>query len=188
MKLIGRLIALISGAFMLATFAGAFAAAAARRREPREATAADADEIHLSAALEPVLFESTATAFRGGTLDMLYGGGIIDLRKAVLDPAGATLRVRAVFGGAQVVVPEAWIVESRLRGIGGVGDGRPATERPQDAPVLRIEGFTLFGGFGVTSIVSEKALTELRAAVDRQAARRVSTPMSTPMPAAPEAG
>jgi hypothetical protein len=180
MKLIGRLIALASGAMMLATFAGAVAAAIARRREPPDA-APDADEIRLSAILAPVLFESTATALRGGTIDMIYGGGVIDLRKAVLDPAGADLHIRAILGGAQLVVPDEWVIESHLRGIGGLGDARGAVERPADAPVLRIEGFTLLGGFGVTSTVSDKTLTELRSAIDRQAVwRRVAAAQPIP--------
>jgi hypothetical protein len=36
-------------------------------------------------------------------------------------------------------------------GLGGVGDGRPQIDRPVDAPMLRIEGWVMFGGFGVAS-------------------------------------
>ena len=61
--------------------------------------------VRLVAIFSPVAFHSTASAFRGGTLDCWYGGGIVDLRDATLDPAGARLEVKAVFGGAQIVVP-----------------------------------------------------------------------------------
>jgi hypothetical protein len=46
------------------------------------------------------------------------------------------------------------VVESRVVGIGGVGDARGATgaEAPAaDAPTLTIEGTVVFGGFAVMS-------------------------------------
>ena len=170
MKLIGRAIAALSGAFLVATIAGAIALAATRRHvvavdEP------DENEVHLTAILGPLGFASTAPAFRGGTIDAWYGGGIVDLRGATLDPAGATLRVRAIFGGAQVAVPASWNVVSAVRGLGGVGDARARMERPVDAPTLRIEGFVLFGGFGVTSDVPDGAMEGLQTAMAAQASR-----------------
>jgi len=89
MKAVRRLFAL----FWLSSAVGALAALAARRRvvpvdDP------EANEVHLAAILGPLMFESTAPAFRGGRLDCWYGGGVVDLRRATLDPAGATVRVR----------------------------------------------------------------------------------------------
>jgi hypothetical protein len=75
------------------------------------------------------MFHSTATAFRGGTLDCWYGGGIVDLRDATLDPAGAHLEVKAVFGGAQILVAVVARRVQRERRRGGPGhaaEGRPA--------------------------------------------------------------
>lgn len=37
------------------------------------------------------------------------------------------LQVRAIFGGAQIVVPETWRVSTRVVGLGGIGDGRPVS-------------------------------------------------------------
>jgi len=48
-------------------------------------------------------------------------------------------------------VPEGWNVETRITGLGGVGDGRPKIGRPADAPTLRFEGVAMFGGWGITS-------------------------------------
>ena len=124
--------------------------------------APDADEVRLAAIFEPMSFRSTATAFRGGSVDCWYGGGVIDLRDAILDPAGARLQVRAIFGGAQIVVPDTWRVSSRVVGIGGLGDGRPPVEPDDGAPHLTIEGVAIFGGFGVTSELPEGRSTRAR--------------------------
>ena len=99
MNIIGRILAVLTGAFVLTSIAAAIAARAMKQRIVR-VDAPDANEVKLAAIFEPINFRSTATAFRGGTLDLWYGGGIIDLRDAFLDPAGARLEVRAVFGGA----------------------------------------------------------------------------------------
>lgn len=110
------------------------------------------DEVDIRAILEPLDFTSTAQQFRGGSLTCWFGGGVLDLRGARLDPAGARLDLRAVYGGAQIVVPETWEVELRVIGlIGGAGDARPKQERPADAPQLSIRGIAIVGGIGITS-------------------------------------
>lgn len=124
--------------------------AAVKRREvaPQEP---DADEVDLVASFGPLDYRSTARAFRGGRVETWFGGGVVDLRDAQLDPAGATLEVNALFGGGNLVVPEDWNVETSITGIGGVGDGRPKFERDPEAPTLRLEGLAIFGGWGITS-------------------------------------
>ena len=77
-----------------------------------------------------------------------FGGGVVDLRQATLDPMGATIEVNALFGGGNLVVPEEWNVETKVAGIGGIGDGRPQRDRSPEAPTLRVEGIALFGGLG----------------------------------------
>jgi hypothetical protein len=73
------------------------------------------------------------------------------LRDAVLAAGGATMRVQALFGGAQILVPASWRLDVRVIGLGGVGDRRPHIDRPADAPMLRIEGWAVFGGFAIAS-------------------------------------
>ena len=168
MRVIGRLIGLFWAALMLASVVGTIAARAAKRRiVPVEEP--DADEVAVTAFFEPLSFRSTAASFRGGTIDCWYGGGAIDLRDAVLDPAGASLRVRAIFGGAQILVPETWRVTSRVFGLGGVGDARPRVELAADAPHLTIEGVAIFGGFAVMSEMPEAQARGLDDAVARYA-------------------
>ena len=130
---------------------GAMVFAAVKRREgvPQDPAA---DEIDLVASFAPLEFRSEATAFRGGTVTTWFGGGTLDLRGATLDPAGATLRVSTLFGGGNMVVPEAWEVRTKIIPVfGGVGDSRPKVDRPADAPVLHFEGMAVFGGWGITS-------------------------------------
>ena len=149
MRLLLRLISLL----FLAWFAFMFSMLA--RAYQRKATLPplpdpSADTIDLAVALGPLDFRSTATAFRGGTLECQFGGGTLDLRGATLDPAGAELRIELIFGGASLLVPADWRIVNEVKGIGGVGDARTTTAS-EDGPTLRISGVVLFGGLGVMS-------------------------------------
>jgi len=111
-----------------------------------------ADEVQLVAIFDQLAFRSDARSFRGGSVDCWFGGGAVDLRDATLDPDGATLRMRTIFGGGQIVVPESWRVVNDVVVIaGGVADTRSPADRPDDAPELRLEGLAAFGGFVIAS-------------------------------------
>ncbi|MHB8890500.1 MAG: hypothetical protein ACYC65_00455 [Candidatus Limnocylindrales bacterium] len=148
-KTVCRVISMI----LLGWFAFVAAAMACAAIKGRRAVAQDpaADDVDLVATFGELDFRSTSGAFQGGTVTTWFGGGTLDLRGATLDPAGATLRVNALFGGGNLVVPERWNVETKITGLGGVGDGRPKVDRPADAPTLRLEGVAMFGGWGITS-------------------------------------
>ncbi len=112
------------------------------------------DEVDLVAAFDRLDYHSTATHFVGGRIDCVFGGGVVDLRDATVAEGGARLEVRGIFGGAQFLVPDDWRVTVRSIGIfGGVGDARPARDRPVDAPQLEIDAFSAFGGFGIIAHV-----------------------------------
>ena len=154
MKLFGRLFGvLLLGWF--ATMAVAASVALQRKREAPPASDPDADTIELRAIFAPLEFASTASAFRGGSVECWFGGGTIDLRGATLALEGANLRTTAVFGGASILVPDDWTVETRIAGIGGAGDtrGSDAAKAPADptVPKLVIEGPVAFGGFAIMS-------------------------------------
>jgi hypothetical protein len=150
MRLLTGLIRLALGAMIVASIGSVVAALDAKRRlVPHHDP--EADEVALVAIFGPLAFRSRARAFRGGTIDCWYGGGTIDLREATLAPEGAHLSVKAVFGGAQLIVPETWDVDSNVVGLGGVGDARSTATRPVGAPRLTIDGFAAFGGFGIAS-------------------------------------
>jgi hypothetical protein len=178
MNFIGRILAVLTGGFILASIAAAVAARVMKDRiAPIDAP--DANEVTLAAIFEPIDYHSTANAFRGGTLDCWYGGGVVDLRDASLDPGGARLEVRAVFGGAQIVVPETWRVTTNVVGLGGIGDARSDVERPVTAPLLVIDGIAIMGGFGITSELSEREATAVADAVARRAGRVEPTAAET---------
>jgi hypothetical protein len=151
MGLIGWLVRLVVRLlllFVLASMAWAWSLRRAASPTPDPA----ADEIELVGSFGGQQFRSTAAAFRGGRLVAAYGGGLLDLRAATLDPAGARLRLEALLGGFQIVVPETWRVDLQVVGIlGGTGDARDASKVAPDGPLLTIEGFAVLGGAGVTS-------------------------------------
>lgn len=189
MRIIRRLITLFWTGMVLSMIGGALGAVAARRRIV-PVTEPDADEIRLAAIFAPIHFQGRATNFRGGTVDCWYGGGVIDLREAVLDAAGARLEVKAVFGGGQILVPESWKVTTNVMGLGGIGDSRPGLERAEDAPHLTIDGFALFGGFAVMSDVPEDELRGLDEQIRRwsrlsHAAPTVEATPTEPTPVEP---
>lgn len=155
MKAITRALSMVLfGWFVFMIGAAVYAAMKRRDAVPQDP---GADEVALVANFGPLEFHSESGHFRGGTVTTMFGGGEVDLRDAILDPEGATLHLNALFGGGNLVVPESWNVESRLTGIGGVGDGRPRVERPADAPTLRLEGTAIFGGWGITSAPAGKS-------------------------------
>jgi predicted membrane protein len=123
MRTIGRIFGVLVLAWF-ATMVAALAVAMQRKQEARPMSEPDTDEVDLHAYFEPLEFKSTASAFRGGRVECWFGGGTIDLRNATLDPLGARLQVTAVFGGGTVLVPEGWVVETHVVGIGGAGDAR----------------------------------------------------------------
>jgi hypothetical protein len=169
MRTVGRLLSLLWAGIVLSVVAGIIAALNAKR-DFVPIDGPEANEIRLAAIFGPLSFRSRAKSFRGGPIECRFGGGVIDLRDAVLDPAGARLEVTAHFGGAQILVPETWRVTTRVIGIGGAGDGRPRSERPEDAPHLTIEGTALFGGIGVASTISEEQAHDLEEAVAKVSA------------------
>ena len=153
---IGRLIRLAIVGWVVGMIAGMVTALGVKRRIVPTTDEA-AEEVELAAIFGPLAFHSTSTAFRGGLLEAWYGGGVLDLRDATLAPEGATLRIRAVFAGAQVLVPPDWRVVSRVRGMGGVSDVREVKGDAIDAPELVIEGLVIAAGVAVQSEVSEEA-------------------------------
>lgn len=85
--------------------------------------------------------------FRGGSITAVFGGVNLDLTKARL-PENAVIDVFAMFGGAEITVPEGWRVN-----VGGApifGGWSNKTNRPDgEGPVLTVRGIVLFGGVDV---------------------------------------
>jgi hypothetical protein len=108
----------------------------------------ESDEVRLVAILNGIELKSRARAFRGGSMFTWLGGIAVDLREAQLAPE-AHLEVGSLFGGIALRVPPGWRVEADVQSLaGGVAVDVPAPE-DDDAPTLRITGFTAFGGVAV---------------------------------------
>ena len=52
--------------------------------------------------------EIASQAFQRAELTAFMGGGKLDLRDAVLAPAGAVIDVFSVMGGFEIIVPDTW--------------------------------------------------------------------------------
>lgn len=127
---------------------GAAGQALARRKTVGDETA---DEFAIATYVGGVERTCRATALRHGSVSVVCGGVDLDLREAVLDPAGATLELSATWGGVNLTVPREWrvLVEDRAT-LGGV-DARvtPPEELPDDAPILRVEATARLGGVAI---------------------------------------
>jgi hypothetical protein len=172
--MLGRLFRLVIISWFVGMIAAAFAALSVKRRLTPTLDES-ADEITAVAIFGPLAFHSTSQAFRGGEVECWYGGGVIDLRDAQLAPEGATLRVRAIFGGGQIVVPASWKVMSRATGLGGIQDIREAQGHAAIDPELVIEGTLIAGGFAVSSEVAEEQQEWLTAVKEQQADAETAT-------------
>jgi len=154
MAIVGRIIGLAFVGMAATMAAGAVAAMSAKQRIVPTTDPAE-DEISLASIFGPLAWKSTSTNFKGGTVECWYGGGAVDLRDATLSREGATLNLKAVFGGGQILVPPSWPVVTHVTGIGGLVDARPAAGHPADAPTLTIEGTVVFGGFQILAELPE---------------------------------
>lgn len=90
--------------------------------------------------------------FTGGKLDCLFGGFDINLRQASMSADAVELEINAIFGGAEIKVPESW--EVVMRGVGVFGAFNDETVRPNHVEFpnpkrLVVKGAAVFGGVNV---------------------------------------
>ena len=134
--------------FKLGFWAGTFASAGLLKRAFPSRGDADSDEVRLVAIMNGIEMKSRAKAFRGGSMFTWLGGIAVDLREAEL-ASDAHLEVGSLFGGIAIRVPAGWRVESDVQSLaGGVAIELPGHES-DDAPTLRLTGFSAFGGIAV---------------------------------------
>lgn len=86
--------------------------------------------------------------FKGGKVDVAFGGAKIDLRGAELAMSGARLDASAIFGGIEILVPTSWRVVVNARPIlGGIENTTVPMPPNQGAtPVLEVNATAAFGG------------------------------------------
>jgi hypothetical protein len=105
--MVGRVVRLLVGSMFVVQSAGVAIAIRTKRRVVPAVHPAS-DEVVLSSIFGPLDFREHLSRLRG-------------------------LRPLLLYGGAQILVPESWDVRTRVIGLGGARDGRPAVKRPDDA-------------------------------------------------------
>lgn len=96
----------------------------------------------------------TSNKFLGGKVTSIFGGSEIDLTDADMEAKEVLLDVFTMFGGCEVVVPREWDVQVDITSIfGGFDDKRGPVKSTADGQekVMKIKGFTIFGGGEVKS-------------------------------------
>ena len=91
----------------------------------------------------------TSQQFRGGSASGIFGGVVLDLRRAQLDPAGAALSVAAVFGGVDVIVPPGWAVVVSGTPIFGGLSNKVEPAAPGSTSALKVDVIAIFGAANI---------------------------------------
>jgi hypothetical protein len=94
----------------------------------------------------------TSQDFKGGELTAIFGGFEIDLRYAGMTGDSAVLEINAIFGGAEVRIPDTWTAVVQGVGIfGGYGDESTAPNPAANPQIKRLflKGAAVFGGVSI---------------------------------------
>ncbi len=134
--------------FKLGALVGMAVAAAFVKRAVPSRGDEDSDEVALVAVFDGIELRSRAKVFKGGSMLAWFGGIAVDLRDTELAP-GARLSVYSLFGGIALETPTTWRIESTAKALVGGVDVRTPAQNDPDAPVLILEGMSLFGGIAV---------------------------------------
>lgn len=112
-------------------------------------TAAGGDDSYLDgvAVLGGYQRRISSQQFRGGRLNAFFGGIQLDLHRAEIAGDAATLDITALFGGAEIRVPEHWVIEMQGQPfLGGYSDETQQDKPSPGAKRLIITGWAMFGG------------------------------------------
>lgn len=111
----------------------------------------ETEEIDLVTIFDGKELVSTADPFYGGKVLSMFGGVMIDLRKATPAPTGIDLDLMIVMGGLSLVVPEGWRVQNNLKILAGGLDDRTKTTADDDVPHVNLRGSVAMGGIQVVT-------------------------------------
>lgn len=114
------------------------------RNGGKTAVAPDKDST-LSAVLSGVSTKSDSKNYQGGKVIAVMGGVELDLRNATIKKE-ATIEVFTLLGGAEIRVPENWIVRSSAMAILGGIENKTLSNDKKDAPILNVIGTVSLGG------------------------------------------
>jgi len=111
----------------------------------------ESDSIALSTVMDKLVLRSRSRGFTGGSVTTVAGATILDLRRALLADAGASLRARSFMGALVILVPDGWRIDFHGRGVMGAADNRTRSDAvpPADAPTLTIDALAVWGAVEV---------------------------------------
>ena len=113
----------------------------------REHGAPPASESVTSFAMMAGVKRTIANRFRHADLGSIWGGCDLDLRRATIPPGEeAVVEVFALMGGHKIVIPEEWMVDSRVFALMGGVDDRTTPPKDASAPRLVVHGAIIMGG------------------------------------------
>lgn len=88
--------------------------------------------------------------FKGGTIETVFGGVNLDLRRTSLPEGETRLYVHVLFGGVEITAPADWYIEVNPQAVfGGVNDMRPGRDAADRNRKLVIDGQCAFGGITI---------------------------------------
>ncbi|MBS1682002.1 MAG: cell wall-active antibiotics response protein [Bacteroidetes bacterium] len=89
--------------------------------------------------------------FKGGEVNAVFGGNDLDFSQADINGT-ATLELNVVFGGAKLIVPAHWKIESNVDCVfGSVEDKRKETNEVAENKTLILKGGVVFGSIEIKS-------------------------------------
>jgi predicted membrane protein len=109
------------------------------------------EEIDLVSIFEGQQLISEAAPFYGGKVMAMFGGVVLDLRKATPAPTGIYLDLAVMFGGVSLVVPEGWRVKFEGNMMAGGFSDQTRTTAEEDVPTVTVTGFVAMGGLQATT-------------------------------------
>ncbi|MYL05903.1 MAG: hypothetical protein F4012_03540 [Gemmatimonadales bacterium] len=108
----------------------------------------------------------------------VMGGTDLDFRQATFATETVSVRLLALMGGVDIVVPPGVRVEwGGIALMGGVSTPEPDTPPAPDAPVIRISGLVCMGGVDVVERHPGESARDARKRIrkDRKARRRLAS-------------
>lgn len=109
------------------------------------------EEIDLVSIFEGQNLVSEADPFYGGKIMTMFGGVMLDLRKATPAPTGVYLDLAVVMGGLSIIVPEGWRVKFEGTLAAGGFQDETRTTAAEDVPTVTLTGFVFMGGVQATT-------------------------------------
>lgn len=109
----------------------------------------DSDEIKENIAFAGMERSYTSQNFKGGKIDVAFGGFKADLRDVKLAKDGATLEINSAFGGGEILVSKDMRITTDGSGILGGWNDNFSSNASKNGPTLHIKGTAVFGGVEV---------------------------------------